>query len=285
MKTTEYDLIIDADLQSHLPPPAEISETELERQLVENGGPDEPIRIWAKHRVIIDGHRRYEICKRLGLPYEIKPMDFTTIQEVKDWMDSWQASRRNLSEFDLKVLAGRLIAARRASNGSGKGKKEKGNAAAEVAEELGVHIRTAKRGSQLVEALAALPADLRQGIESKEIKISQADVIELSEMSEEDQRNIHKQVKSGEFKSFHDAIHGEEPELEREPAPASSPSAGPQVKPFGVRLNAAQKNLGILGRSLMELKAEDPISFNTVQGYIDNIEKVLVSWRKPTQAA
>lgn len=286
MKTTEYDLIIDADLQTHLPSVDAISDNELEAQLVANGGPDEPIRVWKTRNVIVDGHRRYAICKTHDLPYEKLELDFKTIQEVKDWMDAWQASRRNIDSLGMAELASRLVSKskkRKQEVGAGPGS---GNVAAQVAEQTGVTPRTVYRAQKLAAAIDSLPKDLRDDINSKALPITQKDIIELSEMSAEDQRNIHEGVKSGEYKSFRDAIHGEEPELERE-APKSGDAAPLPAtkKPFGIRLNNFQKTLGILTRQLDDLKDEDPLSYQQVRKHLGDINSAIMRWRKPASSA
>lgn len=58
--------------------------------------------------VLIDGHNRYEICKRHGIPFEIEQKDFDSRADVEEWIDRNQAGRRNCSPEDYKILTGRI---------------------------------------------------------------------------------------------------------------------------------------------------------------------------------
>ena len=46
---------------------------QLEQNLLADGCRD-PIVVW--HDVIVDGHNRYEICMRHGIPFDTKDMEF-----------------------------------------------------------------------------------------------------------------------------------------------------------------------------------------------------------------
>jgi hypothetical protein len=66
-------------------------------------------------RTLLDGHNRYEICTRLGLPFEIEEMRFSDRSHAEEWIIRNQFGRRNLSAYVRTQLALRLeetIAAR-----------------------------------------------------------------------------------------------------------------------------------------------------------------------------
>ena len=273
-------LIIDADLQDHLPQVSTEEDSELERQLVATGGPTEPIRVWKGKDVIIDGHRRYGICQRLGLPFTIKEMEFTTIQEVKDWMDSWQGARRNLNTMQKGLLVARLVASRRSKVGG-----RNAEAIRQVAEESGITERTVYRSQETAAALATLPKVLQDDIRSNRMPISPGDLKELSEFAAEDQLKIHESVKIKEFSTLREAIHGEGVDPDNEPLNLpKSPTTKP-TKPFGVLSVEAEKALGALLRTLDNLRPHDQVSYKTAYGYVEDLEKVLKSWKKPAKAA
>ena len=48
---------------------------------------------------LIDGHNRFEICTKYGIPFQIVQMDFQTRDDVKLWMMRNQIARRNLNDF------------------------------------------------------------------------------------------------------------------------------------------------------------------------------------------
>jgi hypothetical protein len=79
---------------------------------------------------LIDGHNRYEICTRLGLPFDIKEMRFSDRSHAEEWIIRNQCGRRNLPVYDRVILVsrlGELIAARAKENQrQSKGRGQKG---------------------------------------------------------------------------------------------------------------------------------------------------------------
>jgi hypothetical protein len=70
-------------------------------------------------RTLLDGHNRYEICTRLGLPFEIEEMRFSDRSHAEEWIIRNQFGRRNLSAYVRTQLALRLeetVAARAKAN-------------------------------------------------------------------------------------------------------------------------------------------------------------------------
>lgn len=61
--------------------------------------------VWGE--ILIDGHNRYEICTRLGLPFETVAKEFTDRDAVMDWMDANQLGRRNITPDQFTLLLGR----------------------------------------------------------------------------------------------------------------------------------------------------------------------------------
>lgn len=86
---------IDEELQQVMPKLSEEEYAELENSLLQDGFKGSPIIIWQD--IIIDGHNRYEICKKHNIPYEVKKLEFNSKEEVIQWMIRAQLGRRNLS--------------------------------------------------------------------------------------------------------------------------------------------------------------------------------------------
>jgi len=82
--------------QEAMPPKTEEEYNFLEQSLLTDGCLD-PIRAW--HNIIIDGHARYDICHKNGIPFEVKEMDFKNEDEAFAWIIMNQLSCRNLSTF------------------------------------------------------------------------------------------------------------------------------------------------------------------------------------------
>lgn len=77
----------------------------LERSLLENGFDTSiysPIVIW--NNIIIDGHNRYEICKKHNIEFQIKEVSFENEEEAKIWIIDNQLSRRNLDDWKKYIL-------------------------------------------------------------------------------------------------------------------------------------------------------------------------------------
>ncbi len=96
-------LIIDSEFKAFIPPLTEAEASALEMSILAAGGAHTPIDTW--RGVIVDGHNRYDICQRLGLPYQTREREFADRAAVKAWMFAHQIARRNLSVDQVVMLA------------------------------------------------------------------------------------------------------------------------------------------------------------------------------------
>lgn len=76
---------------------------QLEQNLIADGCRD-PIVVW--NDVIVDGHNRYEICTRHGIPFYTKDMEFECREAAIAWICANQLGRRNITEETRKFLIG-----------------------------------------------------------------------------------------------------------------------------------------------------------------------------------
>jgi hypothetical protein len=88
------NLKIDPELKDLFPPltPDEYSQLE---QNIKKDGCQNPLFIW--HGYIADGHNRYKICTENKIPYKTVEINFSTKEEVIQWMINTQLGRRNLT--------------------------------------------------------------------------------------------------------------------------------------------------------------------------------------------
>ncbi len=93
---------INEDLKKLIPPLSTDEYAELEKSLLAEGCRD-PLDVWGD--TLVDGHHRYEICIRHGIPYQIRKVEFADIDDVKTWIITHQLGRRNLTEFARGELA------------------------------------------------------------------------------------------------------------------------------------------------------------------------------------
>ena len=79
------------------------------RQLEENilaDGIRDPLVVW--NDILVDGHNRYAIATKYGLPFETVKKDFADENEAVRWIILNQFGRRNLSAYDRSILALKL---------------------------------------------------------------------------------------------------------------------------------------------------------------------------------
>lgn len=96
---------IDKEFQSLIPPLTDEEYAGLEESILAEGCRDALIT-WGD--VLIDGHNRYEICTKHGIPFDIIEMDFPTRDDVIVWIIKNQFGRRNLPAYERARLALRL---------------------------------------------------------------------------------------------------------------------------------------------------------------------------------
>ena len=96
------ELRIDPELQAFITPLSADEYHNLEADILANGC-REPLVVW--NGVIVDGHHRYEICRRHGLDFKAREESFSSKIEAMLWMYKEQNCRRNLSTVARCVMA------------------------------------------------------------------------------------------------------------------------------------------------------------------------------------
>jgi hypothetical protein len=104
------DIIVEAEFAALIPPLFAQERQQLEENIAEHGGARDPLVVWASKGTLtlLDGHNRYEICTRLGLPFDIEEMRFSDRSHAEEWIIRNQFGRRNLSAYVRTQLALRL---------------------------------------------------------------------------------------------------------------------------------------------------------------------------------
>lgn len=90
------EIRIDSEFKSLIPPLTDEEYAGLEESILQEGCRDALI-IW--DGILIDGHNRYDICTKHGIPFETASMYFKSRDDVKLWMMKNQLARRNLNDF------------------------------------------------------------------------------------------------------------------------------------------------------------------------------------------
>src|SRR6476659_1177435 len=128
------DIVTDSEFKALIPPLSDAELEGLESDIVEAGRALVPLMLWNK--ILVDGHKRYAICTKHDLPYEVMEVGHPewTRTDARIWIRRNQLHRRNIDgltrceialglEEDLKKQADENL---RLSPGRPKKEPEKG---------------------------------------------------------------------------------------------------------------------------------------------------------------
>ena len=102
MEKQVYELKIDPELRDLIPPLSEEEHRMLEDSIVRDGC-DTPLIVW--NDTIVDGHNRYDICRKHGVPFFYEVRSFADKEAAMFWMLEHQLARRNLNSYQRSELA------------------------------------------------------------------------------------------------------------------------------------------------------------------------------------
>ena len=102
------------ELRAYIDPLTPEEHEALERSILAEGCRDALV-LWGD--VLVDGHNRYGICQKHGIPFQtVQNPRFTCMEDVHLWMIEQHLGRRSVSDFQRGVLALRkkeILASRR----------------------------------------------------------------------------------------------------------------------------------------------------------------------------
>jgi hypothetical protein len=99
------ELTIIDELKNLLPPLTEAEFNGLEESILKDGCLS-PLVVW--NDILVDGHHRYEICRKHQIPFAVKSVVLENLDEAKIWIWYHQGNRRNLTEFQRAEIALKL---------------------------------------------------------------------------------------------------------------------------------------------------------------------------------
>ena len=109
------NITVSPELKAYIDPLTPDEHDALERSLLTEGCRDALV-LWGD--VLVDGHNRYGICQKHGLPFQtVQNTRFQSMDDVHLWMIDQHLGRRSVSDFQRGVLALRkreILAERRA---------------------------------------------------------------------------------------------------------------------------------------------------------------------------
>jgi hypothetical protein len=184
------DLIIDSDFKSALPAPRVEEIAELEKQIRDHGGCYSPLIVWRTERglVLVDGHHRYEIFRRLDLAFRVEEKQFESRDAALAWVVETQVGRRNLTDSWSRYLLGRKYEAlkrqgQRTDLSSGQN-VQKLTAAEKIAGETGNNEKTVRRAAayaRAIDKIGAVNPEAKQKILSEEIDLAGEEIVALAD--------------------------------------------------------------------------------------------------------
>lgn len=192
----KIDMNIDPQFKSHIPVLRNDEKNTLEESLMRDGCRD-PLVVWQEENLLLDGHNRYEICRRLDIPFAITNISLPDRDAALAWIEDNQLGRRNLTPDQFAYFIGRKY--NRTKSGHGGDHKSKGksctliNAADQISKEHGVSERTVKNAAVFaddVDAIAEVAGDdVKQRILSGEEKMTRAEIHDVAEEATKNKEN------------------------------------------------------------------------------------------------
>lgn len=191
-------LYIDDEFKNLISPLSPKEYFQLEENILTDGCIN-PIITW--NDVIVDGHNRYEICKKHNLPFKTMAMFFESRDEVIAWICKNQLGRRNISDETRKYLIGRQYESEKKliRNPSGNNQyfsEEQSNkpnkkhvTANRIAKENNLAFTTVQKYSQFATAVDNIhkrAPKVAEQILNGQYKISHGNIIQLSNMPDMD---------------------------------------------------------------------------------------------------
>ncbi|MDR3368170.1 plasmid replication/partition related protein [Rhodoferax sp.] len=96
-------IVVNEDLKAYIDPLTRDEHDALERSLLTEGCRDALV-LWGD--VLVDGHNRYGICQKHGIPFQtLQSTLFKSMEDVHLWMIDQHLGRRSVSDFQRGVLA------------------------------------------------------------------------------------------------------------------------------------------------------------------------------------
>ena len=98
------EILIDPEFQSLIPPLSAGEREGLESSLKADGCVS-PLIVWQDHNILLDGHNRYDICRRQNIACKFHQVVLASREAAKAWIIRHQLGRRNLKESQRAMLA------------------------------------------------------------------------------------------------------------------------------------------------------------------------------------
>jgi len=200
------EIIIDEEFECLLPALDKETYARLEGNLLLHGCRD-AIVLW--NGIIIDGHNRYVICTKNGIPFNTIDMEFGNRDEALIWIINTQVSRRNLTPIQMSHFRGLHYRAIKRLQGYNPQETVMyqndtllGSTKNNLADQYRVSPITIIRDSKLsesIDAIGEVSPEAKRQILAGEISINKNTLGGISAMPTEDVENLANKIESGEY--------------------------------------------------------------------------------------
>jgi len=206
-----HKIIIDEEFKLLLPTLDKATYESLEANIQAYGVRD-PLVVW--NDILIDGYNRYSICTKHDLPFNVVSMEFSSRDEVLQWIVDNQISRRNLTSVELSHFRGLYYNAakrikgtynqymRKSVNHQSDGSQNSSLTAKDVGERFNVSSATIERDAKVAEALKAIAEispEAKQKILSGEVPVDRNKLQRLSKAPREEIEDVVEQIIAGTY--------------------------------------------------------------------------------------
>jgi hypothetical protein len=183
------DFRLDPYFQGLNPPLPDAELESLENLLVAEGCRDALV-VWAEGRVLLDGHNRYRICRRRGIPFRTRRVSLPDREAARAWVLTHQAGRRNLTPEGLSYLRGQRFEMEKGRPGgtganqhAGAQQSQNGTAARRTSRRLAQEFKVSPatitrdaRFARAVDVLAELGDGVKKLILSRDARLTRGEV-------------------------------------------------------------------------------------------------------------
>ena len=104
-RRAKLSIQIDKEFESLIPRLTDEEFSQLEKNVIEDGCRDALV-LWED--ILVDGHNRYRICQKHGIPFNTVQREFANRDKAREWIILNQFGRRNLTAFQRAELALKL---------------------------------------------------------------------------------------------------------------------------------------------------------------------------------
>lgn len=167
MTQAAIDIIVDPEFRQLIPPLTPDERAQLEANLLADGCRDALV-VWAGENILLDGHNRLDICQAHGIEFDVYELDLADRDAAKNWIDTNQLGRRNLTPDFISLLRGRIYErTKQAHGGAREASYQNDNLKTSqvLADKFGVSQPTILRDAQFARAVDAL-RDVAPDLES-----------------------------------------------------------------------------------------------------------------------